>query len=105
GLAFGRRNAWGTAARAEADALLDRVGLGRPRDTLPGELTYIDQKRLELARALALDPEFAASRGMSGGPQPDGARGGSAAQGRNHGHARRQDLHRDRRRRQPRPRQ
>ncbi len=31
GLAFGRRNAWGAAARAEADALLDRVGLGRAR--------------------------------------------------------------------------
>ena len=25
---------------------------------MPGELTYIDQKRLELARALALDPEL-----------------------------------------------
>ena len=26
GLAFGRRNAWGAGARADADALLDRVG-------------------------------------------------------------------------------
>ncbi|WP_296348980.1 ABC transporter ATP-binding protein [Reyranella sp.] len=58
GLAFGRSRAWGTAARATADALLDRVGLGRARDTLPGELTYIDQKRLELARALALQPDL-----------------------------------------------
>ena len=35
-----------------------RVGLARARDALPGELTYIDQKRLELARALALQPDL-----------------------------------------------
>ncbi len=38
-----------------------RCSSGRPRpggDLLPGELTYIDQKRLELARALALEPEL-----------------------------------------------
>ncbi len=58
GLAFGRSRAWGATAQATADALLDRVGLGRARDTLPGELTYIDQKRLELARALALQPDL-----------------------------------------------
>lgn len=58
GLAFGRSRAWGAAARATADTLLDRVGLGRAREMLPGELTYIDQKRLELARALALQPEL-----------------------------------------------
>ena len=58
GLAFGRDRAWGAGARATADELLDRVGLGRAGDTLPGELTYIDQKRLELARALALKPEL-----------------------------------------------
>ncbi|MSP76377.1 MAG: ABC transporter ATP-binding protein [Rhodospirillaceae bacterium] len=58
GLAFGKRRAWGAHARADADALLDRVGLARARDALPGELTYIDQKRLELARALALQPDL-----------------------------------------------
>ncbi|MDP1837414.1 MAG: ABC transporter ATP-binding protein [Reyranella sp.] len=58
GLAFGKRRAWGAQARADADALLDRVGLARARDALPGELTYIDQKRLELARALALQPDL-----------------------------------------------
>jgi branched-chain amino acid transport system ATP-binding protein len=58
GLAFGRRSAWGIAARREADVLLERVGLGGVRASLPGELTYIDQKRLELARALALQPEL-----------------------------------------------
>ncbi|CAN5232590.1 ABC transporter ATP-binding protein [soil metagenome] len=58
GLAFGRRNAWGRLARDEADRLLDRVGLGAVREARPGELTYIDQKRLELARALALQPDL-----------------------------------------------
>lgn len=58
GLAFGRRRVWGAAADAEADRLLDRVGLGGVRGSLPGELTYIDQKRLELARALALQPDL-----------------------------------------------
>lgn len=58
GLAFGRRALWGAGARQEADALLDRVGLARARDLPPSELTYIDQKRLELARALALQPDL-----------------------------------------------
>lgn len=38
--------------------LLDLVGLGSMSDTQAGELTYIDQKRLELARALALEPRL-----------------------------------------------
>ena len=56
GLAFGTRRLWGAAARREADLLLDRVGLSGAQDRLPGALTYIDQKRLELARALAIQP-------------------------------------------------
>ena len=36
--------------------MLTRVGLGDKRDTPAAQLTYIDQKRLELARALALAP-------------------------------------------------
>lgn len=43
---------------AEEDELLARVGLGARADQLAGELTYIDQKRLELARALALHPRL-----------------------------------------------
>jgi hypothetical protein len=31
GLAFGKGRTWGAAARADADTLLDRVGLARPR--------------------------------------------------------------------------
>ena len=57
-LAFGRKRLWGRAARDEADRLLDRVGLGRALEMLPGKLAYIDHKRLELARALALQPEL-----------------------------------------------
>jgi branched-chain amino acid transport system permease protein len=38
--------------------LLALVGLGAARQTPAGELTYIDQKRLELARALALEPRL-----------------------------------------------
>jgi branched-chain amino acid transport system ATP-binding protein len=53
GLMFGRGD-----HRADPAALLVQVGLGG-RDALPAsQLTYIDQKRLELARALALQPRL-----------------------------------------------
>ncbi|MBR0705520.1 branched-chain amino acid ABC transporter ATP-binding protein/permease [Bradyrhizobium liaoningense] len=38
--------------------LLDLVGLGTMHEAPASELTYIDQKRLELARALALQPRL-----------------------------------------------
>lgn len=57
GLAFGTRGDWGLQAQRTADDLLDRVGLGGRGETAATELTYIDQKRLELGRALALRPE------------------------------------------------
>ncbi len=57
GLAFRHNPLWGQAARKRAEALLDRVGLGKRAEVPAGQLTYIDQKRLELARALALDPQ------------------------------------------------
>ena len=41
-----------------ADGLLARVGLADKADLPAAELTYIDQKRLELARALALEPKL-----------------------------------------------
>ncbi len=44
--------------RADPGELLDRVGLGGHADRPASELTYIDQKRLELARALALQPRL-----------------------------------------------
>lgn len=58
GIAFGRDAMWGPSAEQRADALLARVGLDGRGDTATGELTYIDQKRLELARALALRPKL-----------------------------------------------
>jgi branched-chain amino acid transport system ATP-binding protein len=58
GLAFGTRRAWGGAARREAGTLLERVGLPGRAATPAADLTYIDQKRLELARALALRPRL-----------------------------------------------
>ncbi|MBM3555981.1 MAG: ABC transporter ATP-binding protein [Alphaproteobacteria bacterium] len=57
GLAFGTRRAWGAAAEREVEGLLIRVGLAARTVTPAADLTYIDQKRLELARALALGPE------------------------------------------------
>jgi ABC-type branched-subunit amino acid transport system ATPase component len=58
GLAFRNDALWGERARKRADELLDRVGLLARADVPAGNLSYIDQKRLELARALALDPEL-----------------------------------------------
>jgi branched-chain amino acid transport system ATP-binding protein len=56
GLAFGAQPRAGHAARQAAGALLERVGLAAFADRPAADLTYIDQKRLELARALALAP-------------------------------------------------
>jgi branched-chain amino acid transport system ATP-binding protein len=58
GLAFRAAPLWGGEARRAALALLERVGLGGRAELMPRQLTYIDQKRLELARALALDPDL-----------------------------------------------
>ncbi|WP_265516789.1 ABC transporter ATP-binding protein [Nitratireductor luteus] len=56
--AFGPEKLWGAAVRGKALACLDRVGLGGRENEMTAELTYIDQKRLELARALASDPRL-----------------------------------------------
>jgi branched-chain amino acid transport system ATP-binding protein len=56
GLAFRSVPLWGTPAREAAQTLLARVGLAGKAGMHAGDLTYIDQKRLELARALALQP-------------------------------------------------
>ena len=46
------------AARAEAEALLDQVGLAHRRDVPAGALAYGEQRRLEIARALAARPSL-----------------------------------------------
>jgi len=56
GAVFGHRRLWGEQAREAAHQLLALVGL-RGREHVPvAAMTYIDQKRVELARALASDP-------------------------------------------------
>jgi branched-chain amino acid transport system ATP-binding protein len=56
GAVFGHMRLWGAEARDLARALLDRVGLGHRAQTPVTAMTYIDQKRVELARALASNP-------------------------------------------------
>ena len=54
---FGHQRRWGGELEDYAMSLLRRVGLDRGADTPVTALTYIDQKRVELARALASDPK------------------------------------------------
>lgn len=56
GGAFGHTKRWGSDAVYFAETLLDRLGLAEHMHLPVGALTYIDQKRLELARALASEP-------------------------------------------------
>ncbi len=57
-LAFRRNPLRGAQAEAVARGLLARVGLADKADQVATQFTYIDLKRLELARALALDPKL-----------------------------------------------
>ncbi|MFG3592494.1 ABC transporter ATP-binding protein [Bradyrhizobium sp. RDI18] len=58
GLAFQRPHLSATDAEVRIDALLDRVGLAGHDRRPAADLTYIDRKRLELARALAAKPRL-----------------------------------------------
>lgn len=58
GLAYRNAPLWGGDATRSALALLERIGLTDKADLPANQLTYIDQKRLELARALALQPDL-----------------------------------------------
>ena len=57
GAVFGHRRRWGKSAEGHAKQLLERVGLGASMGRPFSSLTYIETKRVELARALAGDPE------------------------------------------------
>ena len=54
---FGHARRWGKELDDYAHGLLQRVGLPNAGDVAVRALTYIDQKRVELARALASDPK------------------------------------------------
>lgn len=58
GAVFGHRKLWGEEAQKLAASLLKRVGLAGREHVPVGAMTYIDQKRVELARALASDPRL-----------------------------------------------
>lgn len=58
GIAFHRPHLPSSEAYTRATELLDRVGLSGYARRRAGELTYIDRKRLELARALASKPKL-----------------------------------------------
>ena len=53
---FGHKRLWGGSARKYALRQLERVGMRHAVDAPTASLTYIDEKRIELARALAADP-------------------------------------------------
>lgn len=55
-LAFRKRPLWGAQAVPVIEELLASVGLGGRANQSAAGLTYIDLKRMELARALAADP-------------------------------------------------
>jgi branched-chain amino acid transport system ATP-binding protein len=54
---FGHSRKWGSQLDDYARGLLERVGLKDVEEAPVSSLTYIDMKRVELARALAADPK------------------------------------------------
>ncbi len=58
GAVFGYRRRWGLEADDIAHQMLDRVGLDADPYGPVSALTYIDQKRVELARVLAGEPQI-----------------------------------------------
>lgn len=57
-LAFRKAPLWGSEAEARIETLLQNVGLAGREHEQASNLTYIDLKRMELARALATEPKL-----------------------------------------------
>jgi ABC-type branched-subunit amino acid transport system ATPase component len=57
GAVYGHRRRWGREAEDSAHDVLERVGMDALSDAPISSLTYIDQKRVELARTLAGEPK------------------------------------------------
>lgn len=56
GAVFGHHRNWGRSATNASMSALERVGMADKINSTIGQLTYIDTKRVELARALVSDP-------------------------------------------------
>lgn len=54
---FGHRRRWGHSAERHAMQVLEKIGMADKAKSHVGQLTYIDTKRVELARALSGEPE------------------------------------------------
>jgi branched-chain amino acid transport system ATP-binding protein len=57
-LAYGKKRHWGREARDLVEEKLAFVGLAGRGEEKVSNLTYIDQKRMEMARALASEPDL-----------------------------------------------
>jgi branched-chain amino acid transport system ATP-binding protein len=57
GAVYGHKRRWGREAEDFAHSVLERVGMDAMSHAPVSSLTYIDQKRVELARTLAGEPK------------------------------------------------
>ena len=77
-LVFGKSKLWGKPAEKIAMQKLEMVGLASVAHKNVGELNYIDQKRLELARAIACEPSLLLLDEWLAGLNPDELQDGIA---------------------------